>query len=77
MWEIVGFENAKGVTKSTGEAWTGYRIYVEKVSQRPQVDGIEVRAEFYKTSRIAYVPVLGDRVYLEYNQYGLFDIQRV
>lgn len=77
MWEIVGFEEAKGVTKATGEAWSGFRIYCKKLQQRPQVEGVEVRAEFFKSSRIAYIPVIGDRVILEYNLYGLFDIQVV
>lgn len=70
MWEVIGFMKVTGTTKSTGEVYQGFRIYLRAIRPREGVVGEEVDSVFYKLSYIPYTPNIGDRIAMEKGQYG-------
>lgn len=73
MWEVIGYTKVEGKNKA-GEAYTGYRVYLEAVEPRTGTQGREVDVIFYKTNFIDYIPCLHDRIVCERGQYG---VQRI
>lgn len=63
MWEVVGFR------MRAAEKCTYYDLYLQREAREPGV-GVEVFVTNYSTSRVAYVPRIGDRVMVSLDVYN-------
>lgn len=70
MWEVIGFESQKN---DAGEK-IAYTVYAVKPFRGDPGTGQKVRRIWYRTSEIAYQPVLGDRIYIDTETRGKYEI---
>ena len=66
MWEIVGFESRKD---EAGKVLS-YTIHCVKPFSAGQGSGQRVRTAWYNADRVPYVPVVGERVFIEEEKRG-------
>lgn len=71
MYQVVGFRNVKGVSKSSGREYSGIQIYVSW-----PMSGVEGMAtdRIYLSDAVCrnsqYIPVVGSNVEISYNRFG-------
>lgn len=68
MAEIIGFEG-KTFNFEDGKTVTGFNLFLSE--KRPGVTGISAERVFVSTAKLnGYVPVLGDKITINYNRFG-------
>lgn len=70
MWEIIGFESQKN---DAGEV-TAYTVYAVKPFKGELGAGSKARRIWYRTSEIEYQPMVGDRIYVDTETRGKYEI---
>lgn len=75
MYEVVGFRKSAGTSKKTGNQFSGYIVFFTLEQQG--VTGVATEQCFISDD-LRYVPALGDRVRLLYNNRGyLMEVELV
>lgn len=74
MWEVIGYE--KSITRKEGQQdYESFRIYVKKpVKPGPNAEGEKCRSYWYKAHEIDYVPQVGDKIFVETETFGKFEV---
>lgn len=68
MAEVIGFE-AKTFTFEDGKSVSGFNLYLSE--RRTGVTGTAAERVFVSTAKLnGYVPVLGDKITVNYNRFG-------
>lgn len=70
MWEVIGFESQRN---DAGEV-VAYTVYATKPFKGDPGAGSKARRIWYRTSEISYQPVLGDRIYIDTETRGKYEI---
>lgn len=68
MWEVVGFEKA---LNDAGEV-ESYNVHLQKSFKEGRGEGTQCHIQWYRTRDHKYVPVVGDKVMLEFEARGKF-----
>lgn len=67
MYEVIGFRRCEGVSKKTGNKFSGWIVFFALVQR-----GVTGKAcdQAFISDDLAYQPVLGDKVQMIYNSRG-------
>lgn len=71
MWEVLGFE--KSVSAENGFV-TGVTLHCAKPCKSENGGGQKVKSFWYRPASIAYDPVVGDRVIIDVDVRGQYQI---
>lgn len=66
-YEVVGFRPCQGVSKKTNRPYKGYFVFL--TIERVGVQG-KATENIFVGEELGYIPVIGDRVRLDYNARG-------
>lgn len=70
MWEIIGFETQEN---EVGEV-TAYTVHAAKAYREGKGHGRYGKRVWYRASEIDYVPVVGERVIIETEVRGKYEV---
>lgn len=73
VWNVEGFKKISYMSKKTGRQVEGTTIYLSSDPISPDVNGREVKEIYLSAQATAYVPVVGDKVHVFYNDRGYVD----
>lgn len=68
MYEVVGFSRSQFQAQDNGQQLSGWNIYVQW--EDPKTTGYKCQKIYLHDGKCDYVPQVGDRINVYYNQYG-------
>lgn len=72
-WNVDGFKAVKYQSKKTGRQVEGTTLYLSSDPITPDIIGRECKEIYLSSQATSYVPALGDRVHVFYNERGYVD----
>lgn len=76
MYEVCGFDRSQFTAQDTGQQLSGWNIYLQW--EHPKTTGFRCKKIYLHDGKCDYVPQLGDKVNVYYNEYKKVDaVQRV
>lgn len=70
MWEVIGYE----IQKNVEGIETGITLFCTKPYRNGQGEGCKARRVWYRPNEIAYRPVVGDRICIDTETRGKYEI---
>lgn len=73
VWSVVGFRKVNYQSKKTGRQVEGHTIYLSSPPADVDVTGQECKEVYISKQACTYIPAVGDRVHVFYNDRGYID----